>query len=174
MEGKIYKIIDNTNNSVYYGSTKSTLENRLRQHKNAYNSYLKNPNKRKTSSIEIIKNGNYDIILVEIVDNIDEIKDRERFYIENNDCININIPLRTQKERAKIWYNNNKDLTINRAKIWRDNNKDIIKEQQKKYSIDNKEYLKTIKKIWYDKNRELINEKRRMNYKNKKDINKNE
>ena len=39
-------------------------------------------------------------------ENKEEITTRERFYIENNTCINKTIPLQTRRE----WYNKNKDL----------------------------------------------------------------
>ena len=40
--GKVYKIVDNTNQDVYIGSTcQPTLAQRLSQHKKDYNKYLK-------------------------------------------------------------------------------------------------------------------------------------
>ena len=39
-EGKIYQIVDNTNNNKYIGSTCKTLNQRLSKHKNNYKSFL--------------------------------------------------------------------------------------------------------------------------------------
>lgn len=139
----IYKIIDNTNNNIYYGSTKNKLEQRLKQHINAYNSYLKH-NIRKCAVVDIIKNNDYKIELVEEVSNDIDPKDRERYYIENFDCINITIPNRKQKERAKLHYENNKEKYKERAKIWELNNKDKAKISHVKACKKYREKMKII------------------------------
>lgn len=113
--GKIYKIVDNTNNNVYYGSTIETLGERLSVHK-----YNKNCRSRL-----IINNGDYDIILIENYpcESKEQLETRERHYIENNKCINKNIPGRNMKE-------------------WREDNKDNIRKYHKEWREDNKEKLK--------------------------------
>jgi fibrillarin-like rRNA methylase len=52
------------------------------------------------TSFKILENDNYEIVLVEILETEtkQELHQRERFYIENNDCVNKNIPTRTKKE----------------------------------------------------------------------------
>ena len=85
MKYKIYKLIDNTNGDIYIGMT-TNLRRRLSQHKNKYNDCL---------SRKIIANGDYRIELIEETDD----KTRERYWIENTECINIQIPGRTLKER---------------------------------------------------------------------------
>ena len=103
---KIYKIVDNTNDNIYIGITTQTLKRRLSDHEI----------RKKCSSREIIKNGDYRIELIEETDD----KTRERYWILNTNCINITIPGRTDKEyrednkekqkKQKIeWYKNNKD-----------------------------------------------------------------
>jgi hypothetical protein len=97
--GKIYKIVDNTNGNVYIGSTTKKLNERLNKHKSTYNVYL-NDKYNWVTSFEIIKNNDYRIELIKFVifkDRI-ELHQRERYYIENNKCINKFIPLRTDKE----------------------------------------------------------------------------
>ena len=37
LNGKIYKLIDNTNNNVYIGSTCNSLKDRLKGHRDKYN-----------------------------------------------------------------------------------------------------------------------------------------
>jgi hypothetical protein len=103
--GKIYKIVDNTNGNIYIGSTTEKLNQRLSKHKCDYKSYL-NGKDRNCTSFEIIKNNNYRIELIKYIIYKDRIEllQRERYYIENNECININIPSRTDKE-----YRNNKE-----------------------------------------------------------------
>jgi predicted GIY-YIG superfamily endonuclease len=53
---KIYKIIDNTNNNIYIGSTcEPTLARRLAKHLGNYKHYLKTKNCSFTTSFDIIK-----------------------------------------------------------------------------------------------------------------------
>jgi len=57
--GKIYKIVDNTNENVYIGSTcEPTLARRLAKHVGNYQSYL-NGKSGFMTSFNIIQNGNY-------------------------------------------------------------------------------------------------------------------
>jgi hypothetical protein len=99
-QAKIYKIVDNTNNNVYIGSTcEPTLARRLAGHIVNYKQYLKGKSNFVTS-FDIFKNGDYDIILIENVkcDSKDQLTARERYYIESLECINKCIPGRTKKE----------------------------------------------------------------------------
>ena len=111
---KIYKIIDNTNNNVYIGSCCSSLKTRLSTHKCSYEMFLfKNiksyeiiKNGDYIKSYEIIKNGDYKIELLEDcnVKTKEELFERERYYIENNECLNKNISDISYKQ----YYNDNK------------------------------------------------------------------
>jgi hypothetical protein len=123
--GKIYKIIDNTTGNVYIGSTIQKLNIRLSKHKSDYKQYL-NGKDHYTTSFDIIKNNNYRIELIKYVVYKDKIElfQRERYYIENNECVNKCIPSRTDK--------------------------DYIKEYNKQYRINNNEYIKEYNKIKYE------------------------
>ena len=80
-KGKIYKIVDNTNNNVYIGSTcEPTLAHRLAQHKKDYSKYLRGV-RGLTASYLILENNNYDIVLLEAcnVNSKDELFQRERY-----------------------------------------------------------------------------------------------
>ena len=97
MKYKIYKLIDNTNGNIYIGITKQKLSQRLNNHKQDYKRDYHCVSKK------IIANGDYKIELIEETDD----KTRERYWIENTECINIRIPGRTIKEYDKIknsWY----------------------------------------------------------------------
>ena len=114
-EGKIYKIVDKTNNNIYIGSTaEKYLSRRLQHHIANYKIYI-DPNKKKcyTTSFEIIKNNDFEILLLETYpcNNKYELEQRERYYIENNNCINKNIPTRTKKE-----YHENNKTELNQKK----------------------------------------------------------
>lgn len=106
---KIYKLINTTTNKVYYGSTTQSLKTRLREHK-----CRRNYEKRETSKLLFNENDNVVIELVEEVEcnNKKELHDRERFYIENNECVNKVIPNRTLCE----YYQDNKERIKKRNK----------------------------------------------------------
>jgi len=125
---KIYKIIDNTNGNIYIGKTEQTLKLRLIQHKSHKN----------FSSKEIIKNGDYKIELIEETDD----DTRERYYIENTTCINLNIPGRTQKE----YYEDNKQYHKEYYYRRYQHNKKEIKKHQNEYYSNNKDK----KKYYYE------------------------
>jgi len=122
MKGYIYKLYCMTSGLAYYGSTTNPVEVRLYGHKT-------NPT---TTSIEIIKNGDYKIEVLEELEfqNKTELLNREKYYILNNECVNKNIPLRTTRE----WYydNNYKDKLRNDYDEKR-------KEQKKDYYKANRE-----------------------------------
>ncbi len=127
--GKIYKIVDNTNGDVYYGSTTETLKERLRKHTS---------NSNECNSKLIINNGDYNIILVEYYpcNSVEELESREAHYIINNQCINVKIPGRTNKE----WYEDNREkISEKRKKHYQDN-----KDKKKKYYDDNKDRQRKI------------------------------
>ena len=85
---------------TYYGSTVKPLEERIYAHKLNYNKWLNNKY-RYVSSFEIIK-GEYTFRLIEKCKNY---KERERWWIENNECVNRNIPLRTDEEKKEYKQN---------------------------------------------------------------------
>ena len=91
-QAKIYKIECNITNEVYYGSTVKNLNARISQH-----------NSDKISSSQILKRGNYTYKVIEEYpcDSKFELETRERWWIENNVCVNKNIPTRTKAEHRQ-------------------------------------------------------------------------
>ena len=129
--GYIYLINCNITNKKYYGSTKKSLKHRLQEHESHYRRFKKSKIYYQ-SSCDILQNNNYNISLMEDCGDIDkkQLKDRERYYIENNECVNIKTPNKTYKE-------------------WRDDNTDYNSIHYKK----NKEYYDNKNKEWYEKNK---------------------
>ena len=118
-EAKIYKIInDEMPGKVYYGSTCNTFAKRLKQHKCD-----------NCTSKVLFEYGKPQMILVEKYPCNDkmELTQRERFYIENNECINKHIPGRTKSE----YYLDHIDYFKNRNKKYREVNKEKILLQKK-------------------------------------------
>ena len=130
----IYKIVCDTG-LTYFGSTFNNLDKRLYQHKYNFQRW-KEGKYAYLSSFKVLENENYKIIAVEEVDVNDkrELHERERFYIENFECVNRNVPLRTRKE----YYQSNKERI---AKYYQDN-----KDRIAKYYQDNRE-----KKVQYQR-----------------------
>ncbi len=145
-QAKVYKIVDNTNGNVYVGSTcEPTLARRLAKHVGNYKSYL-NGNGSCLTSYQIIKNNDYDIVLIENCESIsskDELKARERFYIENLTCVNKNIPLRTNKEYREAHKEYYKQYYQAHKKYDKQYHKEYYethKEEYKKYNEAHKKY----------------------------------
>ena len=128
--GKIYKIVCNITGKIYIGSTVSTLSRRLSQHKSLYKCYLKGITRFMTS-FDIIKEDDYKIVLIENVNcsNKEDLTKRERFYIENFDCVNKIIPTRTIKEYKE--KNREKQIIYN-INFWK-NNQNKMREYYLKY-----------------------------------------
>ena len=80
MVGLIYKLSGGGLN--YYGSTEQTLKERLRRHKVGYKRYLEGKMHYLTS-FNIIDKNDYNIELVEEVEDLAILTHREQFYIDN-------------------------------------------------------------------------------------------
>ena len=130
-QGKIYKIINHElPNLIYYGSTTRTLNNRFSRHKNKYNN---------CSSKIMFSVGTPEIILLEEYpcETKQELEERERYYIEGNECVNHYIPCRTKKE----YYEDNKEKLNEQSKQYKQDNKEQLVEYFKQYRQDNKQTL---------------------------------
>jgi hypothetical protein len=150
-KGQIYKLVSDKTNLVYYGSTCRELRKRFYNHKSRYNLHLEDNNNRYFTSYEIFKFGNCKIVLVEKYPCNDkaELFSRERYYIENNDCVNKKIPGRSKKE----YRQENKEKIAEQGKTYREENKEKIAQGKKKYA----EKDRARSKLYYETNKERIN-----------------
>lgn len=148
----IYKIYDNTNGNVYYGSTYNLLRVRMQQHKSDA------LNDKRCVSKQIILNGNYSYSMVEPYpcNSRQELRTRERYWIENFDCVNKNVPGRTSKE----WRQDNHEHCKTKYTQWKQNNQERYKEYNREYQNANKEYFKRYFVEYQAKNKEEISKKR--------------
>ena len=89
MDGKIYKIVSPSIERIYVGSTVKSLNERLEEHERDYGGWLsRGCRKYYLTSFEILKYGDYKIILLEdVID--DTLLNHEKKHINNNDCVNI-------------------------------------------------------------------------------------
>jgi hypothetical protein len=143
-QGRIYRIT--CGDLTYYGSTCQTVCVRLAGHRRYYK-YWKNNKKNYTSSFQLFEIGNPIITLVEDFpcERKEQLLARERFYIENNDCVNKCIPGRTKKE-----YNAD--------------NSEKICEHRKQYCAENSEKISEYKKQYYAENSEKISDKNKQTW----------
>ena len=131
-QGKIYKIVCNTTGLVYIGSTcELRLSKRISHHVALYKRFLKGLTNY-TSSFEILKGECYQIFLLENFpcETSDELRMRERQYIENTDCVNMKSPIFTEEDKRES------------KKKYSHLNKDKISQINKKYIENNKEKVK--------------------------------
>ena len=161
--GKIYKLTTPHSNKVYYGSTIVPLKERLWKH----NSESRSIKKQCRSQI-LYQLGDVSIELVEEYpcNSRSELLWKEREYIENNDCVNESIPIRSKEElmekktdytlenrTKKKSYDKktyNKEKSVSRVNEWRKNNLEKRLQYEKEYRQKNKE-----KQREYDRKRNL-------------------
>tara|TARA_R110001599_G_scaffold342754_1_gene564839 strand:- start:101 stop:766 length:666 start_codon:yes stop_codon:yes gene_type:complete len=149
--GKIYKLFCNESNLVYYGSTITNLNHRLSQHKT---------NKKGTSISRIMINPQIELIENFPCNSKKELEQRERYFIENNECINIKIPGRTKQE----YRENNKEIFKQKQNEYYKLNKEKLNEKSKKYRENNKDKMKELHQKWYKLNKEKYNEYTKKKY----------
>ena len=172
-DAKIYKLVnDSMPGLVYYGSTVNTFARRLGQHKAPTN---------KCKSKCLFEHGTVQIFLVEEYpcENKLQLNARERFYIENNDCVNKHIPGRSKKEyyhdnhaeiliQKKEYYDANQDEISLRMKEYYAKNRDKRSLKSKEYYDANQDEILIKKKEYRDKNKDELNRKQRERYAKKK------
>ena len=97
---KVYQIVCLKTNKRYIGSTtQKYLSSRLASHVNCFQKYLAGAYTY-YSVFEVLQNDDFDIFLLESFpcSDINELRRRERYYIETTDCVNKNLPGRTKHE----------------------------------------------------------------------------
>ena len=193
---KVYRLVCNITKKEYIGSTTDKLNRRLSKHRSDYKNYIDGKNKY-ISSFEILENDNYSIVLIEnfACNSKEELLQRERYFIENTDCVNYRLPIKTDEEykeyykeyeksdickkRRKEHRQKNVEHYTEYTKQYRASNKEKIKqyyednkeklaEKKKDYWTKNKEILKEKSKAYREKNKEKIIQKRKENYENNK------
>jgi len=141
-----YKIQDKTDKSlVYYGSSKlATLDERMKIHINKYTTWNNNNNNEYCYSFKVLEKDNYECAIIDkvYVDTDFELREYERKLIENNECINHNVPNRKKAEYRKVHYQANREKEIERSKQYYQNNKEKQLKIRKEYQAKNKEKLK--------------------------------
>ena len=153
--GKIYMIMTENSNDIYIGSTTQTLEARLEEHESRFRRGVKY-----YSSYEILKQGNYKIVLIKnfACNSKIELETEETKFQKDLVCVNNRLARMTEEEKRQ--YN----------KQYKIDNKEKIKQQRKQYRIDNKESIKqyNIANIEKIKQYRIDNKERLKHYKSEK------
>lgn len=137
--GFIYEIRCNYTNQCYYGSTKN-FRQRIYQHKNSKN----------TSAKDIIERNNYTAKIIETIFYKDkkELLIKEKNYIQNNDCVNKQLPIIHKEELkehtaelARKWYLAHRASQIHKADNWQKNHKEKHNEAMHRYYLKNRDKI---------------------------------
>lgn len=105
---KIYRIVNDVNGMTYYGSSTQSLSKRMAKHRWSFKNNKIPSTYNKFGNIEDCK-----IFLIENYpcENKEQLLKRERYYIENNECINIEIPGRSKADYQRQYRLYNPDIT---------------------------------------------------------------
>ena len=167
----IYKIYCKNENvlDIYIGHTTSFYQ-RYRAHKSNCNNENSKGYNYKIYKI-IRENGGWDNWEMKNIEeypceNVNEARDRERYWIEKESSqLNVTIPNRSKKEYSQIYRVVHKEEISEKAKIYRNNNKDKIKE----YLEENKDKISLYKQEWYEEKKEEILQKAKETYEQNKE-----
>ena len=170
--GKIYKIVCDTTNKQYIGSTTLSLSKRLSKHKTSYTAFLKDGNiLRKTMALDLFVNDNYKIILLEAYpcENKEQLLKKEREHIDKTVCVNKIMPFTTEEERLKKqkeyldkYRMKNQNKLAEYYHTYEVNNQERIKERRANYYQNNKTEIRTKRKAFLQNNIEV--QERRKEY----------
>lgn len=133
MKGVVYKIVCRQSGDTYYGSTIEPINRRISGHKSDYKRACNGRKRSHYSSFPIFETNDY---YYEILEELEvetklELRKRERWYIENNECINQEIPSRTKAEYSKFYKLQNRDKINERRRL-----KYKLKKEAEKNNID--------------------------------------
>ena len=149
--GKIYKLECNETDMIYYGSTcQRYLCNRKTTHLSNYKDFLTGKFKHNLTAFQILKNMNFKMTLVENYPckSREELEYRERYYIENFECINTSIPRKTveeQKETKKAYDLKHKKYFADLGKERYKNDKEYSDKIRERTRIRRAENIDTIR-----------------------------
>ena len=163
-KAKIYKIVCNITGETYYGSTVQKISQRMGEHRKKDNVCCSKP---------IIERGDYHYGLVEDYkcENSEQLRMRERYYVDNNDCINKISPITSKEEKIaykiaynKVYQQEHKEETAAYIKVWREEHKEDQDTKKKLYYETNKEDISAQKKLYYETNKERISAQKKAKY----------
>lgn len=160
--GKVYKITSYSGDKVYIGSTAlPRLCTRFQSHVQDYKSWQRDNSKGKVRSYELFDEYGHENCQITLLENVpannkDELRIRERYYIESLNCVNKNIPGRTLKEVNIAYYQSNKEMLAEQHKAYYESHKEVLLEKQKSYRESNRDIINEKARSFYETNKESI------------------
>lgn len=165
--GFTYYIRDKTNpDLVYYGSSGlPTLDDRMKSHIKNFNNWKKNKDNGYCSSYKVLEKDNYEYDTIEVVyfDTKHDLRQYERPLIEDQICVNKDIPNRTIAEWLKAnpnyhadHYQKNKEQKLKKTADYYQVNKEKILKKAVDYYQKNKEQKLKKNADYYQVNKEQI------------------
>lgn len=147
--GRIYRLVCNVTGLQYVGSTCQPLHKRKFAHTSNYKQW-KAGKFNYITSFKTLEHGDYDIFLIEeyACDNKQQLQQRERYWIEQTQCVNKCIPTRTDKEYQEA----NADRIRTYKIEHRQQNADQLRAKSKQYREVNAQQIKEGKRLHYQAN----------------------
>lgn len=106
----VYKITGG--DLCYIGSTIKSVNHRWIGHKHSYNFWKSGGKISHCRSFDIFDKFGIENCKIELLEEAETLKDRERFHIQNTVCVNRNVPNRTKKE----YYQDNQIKLLEKKK----------------------------------------------------------
>ncbi len=159
--GKIYKLVSDMTDDIYIGSCCIPLCKRLYKHKVNNEMYKEGKRKHKCSASFLFElGGEVKIILLEEfpTDSKEKLLARERIHIENNKCVNMNLPIvfddekkYRKKEYDKTWNSKPEANEWKKEYYSQEAVKEQKKEQQRQSYAKHKDKIYEKQKEWLSK-----------------------
>lgn len=160
---KVYKLINDVDDTFYIGSTCSPLRVRLQGHKDA----AKRMDRPVYQHLNSVGWDKVRIILIDDdfpCDNLDQLRREEQSHIDMHKdsglCLNTNNAHTDQKEYMKKYhkehYKNNKEQYAERGRKYREEHSEEIAEYNKRYQQERAEEIAEYKKQWVATNCEKL------------------
>ena len=169
--GKVYRVVDNSFQMCYIGSTIEKLSSRMSSHKAKYKKF-KNLNEGSYTTVyKIFDDYGAENCKIELIELFpcsckEELTAREGHHQRNEECVNKYIAGRTKKE----WANDNSEEIARRQKAWADEHKDERKTYKATYYSTNKEKLLEQAKQYRENNKDQKHKRDKEYRENNKDI----
>lgn len=159
LQSKIYKLVNDQSDDVYYGSTTLSLRERFELHKSEYI--------RKHGSCASSILFDTGVVSIELVENYPcrekkELLERETYYIKNFKNVNKQNAITSKEEKLEQinkWRKEHPEECKKAKEKYRSTEKGI--ETEKKYKEENKELYRKAQEKYYKNNKNKANERRR-------------
>ncbi len=146
-ESKIYKITANNGKLIYIGSTTSSLKIRFTAHKSKAK-LIKQNRPYRISNYSSMPLFDYEDVDIHLIENYpcktkQELQQREGYWIDIVNCVNIQKPLKfneTDNQRRRNVYKNDADL----------------RKRKKEYFLKNREKYREYAKQYYQANKQKL------------------